>query len=60
MLCREKQEEYMTLALELAREAASHGEVPVGCIIVDSAGEVIGRGQNRRRELSDATAHAEI
>lgn len=60
MLCREKQEEYMAMALELAREAGEKGEVPVGCIIVDSAGEVIGRGQNRRRELSDATAHAEI
>ena len=36
MLCREKQEEYMALALELAREAASQGEVPVGCVIADA------------------------
>ena len=28
-------EEYMSLALELAREAAEHGEVPVGCVIAD-------------------------
>ena len=60
MLCREKQEEYMALALELAREAASQGEVPVGCVIADADGKVIGRGRNRRRELADATAHAEL
>ncbi len=60
MLCREKQEEYMAMALELAREAASQGEVPVGCVIADAGGQVIGRGQNRRIECSDATAHAEM
>ena len=36
MLCRKKQEEYMAQALELAREAAAHGEVPVGCVIADA------------------------
>ena len=36
-------EEYMSLALDLAREAAEHGEVPVGCVIADAAGRVIGR-----------------
>ena len=60
MLCREKQEEYMALALELAREAASQGEGPVGCVIADAGGQVIGRGRNRRIECSDATAHAEM
>ena len=60
MLCRKKQEEYMAQALELAREAAAGGEVPVGCVITDAGGRVIGRGRNRRRELADATAHAEI
>ena len=60
MLCRKKQEEYMVQALELAREAAAHGEVPVGCVIADAQGQVIGRGRNRRRELADATAHAEV
>ena len=53
-------EEYMSLALELAREAAEHGEVPVGCVIADAACRVIGRGRNRREELGDATAHAEV
>ncbi|MGI5976791.1 MAG: nucleoside deaminase [Candidatus Limivicinus sp.] len=55
-----EREKYMALALELAEEAAAQGEVPVGCIICDSGGKVIGRGRNRREELSDSTAHAEI
>ena len=50
----------MGLALELAKEAAENGEVPVGCVIVSSEGEVIGKGRNRRIEKNDATAHAEI
>ena len=53
-------EEYMRLALELAREAAERGEVPVGCVIAGPDGTVIGRGRNRREETHDATAHAEV
>ena len=53
-------EKYMRMALALAREAAENGEVPVGCVIADSAGTVIGRGRNRREEKADATAHPEI
>ena len=53
-------EAYMRMALELAREASSEGEVPVGCVIADESGKVIGRGRNRREEKADATAHAEI
>ena len=53
-------EQYMELALELAREAADAGEVPVGCVVVDKNGEVIGRGRNRREQLHDASAHAEL
>ena len=55
-----QREDYMALALSLAREAAENGEVPVGCVVVDSAGAVIGRGRNRRQERPDATAHAEV
>ena len=55
-----QREEYMALALSLAREAAENGEVPVGCVIADSDGKVIGRGRNRRQERPDATAHAEV
>ncbi len=50
----------MSLALDLAKEAYDSGEVPVGCIICDSSGNIIGRGRNRREENADATAHAEI
>ena len=52
-------EKYMRMALELAKEAALDGDVPVGCVIVKD-GEVIGRGRNRREERGDATAHAEL
>ena len=55
-----ERETYMLKALALAREAALHGDVPVGCVVVDADGAVIGRGRNRREERGDATAHAEI
>ncbi|MBR0353234.1 MAG: nucleoside deaminase [Oscillospiraceae bacterium] len=50
----------MEQALLLAKEAANEGEIPVGCVITDENGTVIGRGHNRRESCSDATAHAEI
>jgi len=50
----------MTAALSLAKEAMAHGEVPVGCVIVDAEGQIIGRGRNRREADAQATAHAEI
>lgn len=53
-------EKYMREALELAREAADKGEVPVGCVVFTASGEIIGRGRNRREEAPDATAHAEV
>ena len=53
-------EEIMARALDLAKEAAEHGEVPVGCVIADKDGRIIGRGRNRRQETGDATAHAEV
>ena len=53
-------EEYMRLALSLARQAAREGEVPVGCVIADCDGKIIGTGRNRRESGRDATAHAEI
>jgi tRNA(adenine34) deaminase len=49
----------MRMALALAREAASAGEVPVGAVVV-LADRVIGRGRNAPIERSDPTAHAEI
>ena len=53
-------EQYMQNALLLAEEAAAHGEVPVGCVIADASGQIVGRGRNRREETGDATAHAEL
>ncbi len=50
---------YMNMALELAGKAFEQGEVPVGAVLVRD-GEVLARNHNRREELQDATAHAEI
>ena len=52
-------EDYMRLALELAKEAFDAGEVPVGCVIADEKGEIIGRGRNMREEKRSALSHAE-
>ena len=54
-----EREEYMRQALALAEEAAGHGDVPVGCVVVKD-GAVIGRGCNRREDRGDAVAHAEV
>lgn len=50
----------MRQALKAAAEAALHGDVPVGAVLLDASGAVVGVDHNRREELSDATAHAEI
>lgn len=51
----------MSRALELARAAATAGEVPVGAVIVDPAtGEIVGEGANAPVTAHDPTAHAEI
>ncbi len=52
--------EAMALALTEAERAAAAGEVPVGAVLVSAAGEVIGRGRNRREAHQDVTAHAEL
>ena len=46
--------------LVLAEEAAAAGEVPVGALVVDPSGKVIGTGRNRREETHDPSAHAEV
>ena len=51
--------DYMARALELAAQAAEHGDVPVGCVIVKD-GEIIGEGRNRREEDKSPLAHAEL
>lgn len=50
----------MHRALELAREAAAAGEVPVGAVLIDQSGAIVGEARNRVEELGDATAHAEM
>jgi len=52
-------EKYMRMALELAREAFGKGEIPVGCVISDKTGAVIGSGRNTREETRSALGHAE-
>ncbi|WP_430867834.1 nucleoside deaminase [Demequina aurantiaca] len=47
-------------ALMLARAAQNLGEVPVGAVVLDAEGSVIGRGFNQRAVRSDPTAHAEV
>ena len=53
-------ESYMRRALALAAEAAAAGEVPVGCVIVDEGGAVLGEGRNRREETRSVLGHAEL
>jgi tRNA(adenine34) deaminase len=53
-------QQWMRCAIELAISAGNAGEVPVGAIIVDSHGEIIATGENRRERDRDPTAHAEI
>ena len=50
---------FMEEALSLAKEAAAEGEVPVGCVVV-RGDEIVGRGRNRRENIKNALAHAEI
>jgi tRNA(adenine34) deaminase len=52
-------EEFMGLALDLARQAGAAGEVPVGALVVLD-GEVVGRGWNQPIGRHDPTSHAEI
>jgi len=54
------EERFMRLALREAAKAAERGEVPVGAVIVDRDGNVLGRGANSPISKCDPTAHAEI
>jgi tRNA(adenine34) deaminase len=50
----------MQQAIALAKSAADNGDVPVGALVVNEQGEVLGTGRNLREENNDPTAHAEI
>jgi len=53
-------EAHMRRALDLAREAAGDGEVPVGAVLLDGDGVVVAETRNRVEQLHNATAHAEM
>ena len=50
----------MQLALDQARLAAAHGDVPVGAVVIDQAGNVLASAGNEREIRHDPTAHAEL
>lgn len=50
----------MARAMALAAEAAESGEVPVGAVVIDAAGVIVGEGRNAREASTDPTAHAEV
>lgn len=50
----------MDQAIEIARQAIATGDVPVGAIVVNKDGQIIGTGSNEREAKNDPTAHAEI
>ncbi|CAP42908.1 tRNA adenosine(34) deaminase TadA [Bordetella petrii] len=52
--------DFIALALQQAEAAWQAGEVPVGAVVVDAQGQVLGAGYNRTITDSDPTAHAEI
>jgi tRNA(adenine34) deaminase len=53
-------ERWMRAALEEAAAAVDHGDVPVGALVLAPDGTELGRGRNRREQLADPTAHAEL
>jgi tRNA(adenine34) deaminase len=53
-------EDQMRIAIAAAREAGEAGDVPVGALLLDSAASVVATDRNRREELKDPTAHAEM
>ena len=50
----------MRKALQIAEAAQGGGDVPVGAVVVDATGALLGQGHNRREADADPTAHAEI
>jgi tRNA(adenine34) deaminase len=50
----------MRKAILIAREATATGDVPVGAVVMNALGEIVGTGNNRREIDNDPTAHAEI
>nr|WP_272478073.1 tRNA adenosine(34) deaminase TadA [Baekduia alba] len=56
----QQDEAFMRIALEEARSAVAHDDVPIGAVVVADDGRVLGRGRNERELHEDPTAHAEV
>jgi len=52
--------EFMAQAIDLAKQALATGDVPVGALVINAEGNVVGVGKNLREAEADPTAHAEI
>ena len=52
--------DWMLQALESAKLASEHGDVPVAALVLDASGNTIGAGRNERELRGDPTAHAEV
>jgi tRNA(adenine34) deaminase len=50
----------MESALAQAAKATQHGDIPIGAVLLDDQGTAVASNHNRREELGDATAHAEM
>jgi tRNA(adenine34) deaminase len=50
----------MRIALTEARTASQHGDIPIGAVVLDASGDVVGAGHNRREADADPLAHAEV
>lgn len=51
---------YMKIALSLAKKAMKNGDIPIGAIVVDKDGKILGRGYNRKEKDNNPIKHAEI
>ncbi len=51
---------WLGAAIEQAEKSWSEGGIPIGAVLVDSQGEIVARGHNRRVQSNDPTAHAEV
>ncbi|WP_349294492.1 tRNA adenosine(34) deaminase TadA [Baekduia alba] len=60
MRMQQQDEAFMRIALEEARSAVAHDDVPIGAVVVADDGRVLGRGRNERELHEDPTAHAEV
>ncbi|MES2524622.1 MAG: HAD-IA family hydrolase [Gemmatimonadota bacterium] len=59
-LTRDRQEEFMRAALDVARDGMENGEAPIGCVLIDADGGIVARGYNEMKSSGNKTAHAEI